>query len=196
LVFTAIGAGVVIGNSVMSLSYHTYQSELFPTQIRALGVGLVYSFSRLSAIFSGYIVAFTLGAAGSAGVFALSSLAMVIVALNVGIFGPCTRGLRLKTYSGCWSRLCIQQCGANAPRTSQSVPKPNPTGGNAQAEAALRVIDTALVRSGLNGPTRETPDLLRTRGEILLALPKSDADAAEKAPVQSFEPARGQGALG
>ena len=95
-VFTIIGAGVAIGNSLMSLSYHTYQSELFPTEIRARAVGFVYSFSRLSAIFSGYIIAVTLDHTGSAGVFVLISMAMVVVALTVGLFGPRTRGLTLE----------------------------------------------------------------------------------------------------
>jgi putative MFS transporter len=96
VVFTIIGAGVAIGNSLMSLSYHTYQSELFPTEIRARAVGFVYSFSRLSAIFSGYIIAVTLDRAGSGGVFVLISMAMVIVALTIGLYGPRTRGLTLE----------------------------------------------------------------------------------------------------
>jgi putative MFS transporter len=95
-VFTIIGAGVAVGNSLMSLSYHTYQSELFSTPIRARGVGFVYSFSRLSAIFSSYIIAATLDRAGSVGVFVLISAAMVVVALTVGLFGPRTRGLALE----------------------------------------------------------------------------------------------------
>ena len=96
LVFTVIGAGVALGNSLMSLSYHTYQSEVFPTQIRARGVGVVYSFSRLSAMVSGYLIAFTLEEAGPAGVFVLISAAMAIVAVTVGFFGPRTRGLALE----------------------------------------------------------------------------------------------------
>ena len=94
--FTAIGACVAIGNSLMSLSYHTYQSELFPTPIRARAVGFVYSFSRLSALFSSYIIAATLDRAGSVGVFVLISSAMVVVAMTVGLFGPRTRGLALE----------------------------------------------------------------------------------------------------
>jgi putative MFS transporter len=94
--FTVIGAGVAIGNSLMSLSYHTYQSELFPTPMRARAVGFVYSFSRLSAIFSSYIIAATLDRAGSVGVFVLISTAMIVVALTVGLFGPRTRGLSLE----------------------------------------------------------------------------------------------------
>jgi MFS transporter, putative metabolite:H+ symporter len=94
--FTVIGGGVAIGNSLMSMSYHTYQSELFPTPMRARAVGFVYSFSRLSAIFSSYIIAATLDRAGSAGVFILISTSMVIVALTIGLFGPRTRGLALE----------------------------------------------------------------------------------------------------
>ena len=94
--FTVIGASVAIGNSLMSLSYHTYQSELFPTPMRARAVGFVYSFSRLSAIFSSYIIAATLDRTGSVGVFVLISTAMVVVALTVGLFGPRTRGLALE----------------------------------------------------------------------------------------------------
>ena len=94
--FTLIGAGVAVGNSLMSLSYHTYQSELFPTPMRARAVGFVYSFSRLSAMFSSYIIAATLDHAGSTGVFVLISTAMLIVALTIGLFGPRTRGLALE----------------------------------------------------------------------------------------------------
>jgi putative MFS transporter len=96
LIFTVIGAGVSLGNSLMSLSYHTYQSEVFPTQIRARGVGVVYSFSRLSAMVSGYLIAFVLEEFGAVGVFVLISGAMAFVALTVGLFGPRTRGLALE----------------------------------------------------------------------------------------------------
>jgi predicted ATPase len=65
-----------------------------------------------------------------------------------------------------------------------------------QAQEALTVIDTVIMRSEQNGPAFYTADMLRTRGEILLALPQPDADASEKALVQSLELARGQYALG
>lgn len=96
VVFTAIGATVAIGNALMSFAFHNYQSELFPTPIRARAVGFVYSFSRLSAIFSGYVIAAALDRTGSIGVFVLISGAMVIVALTIGLFGPRTRGLALE----------------------------------------------------------------------------------------------------
>ncbi|WP_456686902.1 MFS transporter, partial [Bradyrhizobium sp. P5_C11_2] len=47
-------------NTTMSYAYHAYQTEVFPTQIRARASGLVYSMSRLSATFSGFIVAYML----------------------------------------------------------------------------------------------------------------------------------------
>ncbi|MDB5432023.1 MAG: transporter [Caulobacter sp.] len=94
--YTVIGGLVGVGTSLMSLSYHTYQSELFPTQIRARAVGFVYSFSRLSAIFTSYLIAATLERSGSLGVFALISGAMAVVAITIGGFGPRTRGLALE----------------------------------------------------------------------------------------------------
>ena len=53
-------------------------------------------FSRLSAMFSSYVIAATLDRAGSVGVFILISGAMLVVALTVGLFGPRTRGLALE----------------------------------------------------------------------------------------------------
>ena len=94
--YTVVGALVGIGTSLMSLSYHTYQSELFPTEIRARAVGFVYSFSRLSAIFSSYLIAAVLDRSGSLGVFMLISMAMGVVAITIGAFGPRTKGLALE----------------------------------------------------------------------------------------------------
>ena len=94
--FALVGGAVAVGNSLMSFAYHTYQSELFPTAIRARGVGLVYSFSRFSAVFSGYIIAIALESGGSPTVFAVISGAMVIVAIDVGLFGPRTRVMTLE----------------------------------------------------------------------------------------------------
>jgi predicted ATPase len=61
-----------------------------------------------------------------------------------------------------------------------------------EVQEALTAIDAAIMRSEQKGPIY---DLLRTRAEILLAQPQPDADAAEKALVQSLEWTRDQGAL-
>lgn len=79
-------------NTTMSYAYHAYQTEVFPTQIRAQASGLVYSMSRLSATFSGFIVAYMLKEAGVTGVFGLITAAMLIVVIAMALFGPNVRG--------------------------------------------------------------------------------------------------------
>jgi putative MFS transporter len=89
-----IACGVLVtgANMTLSYAYHAYQTEVFPTAIRARAAGLVYSMSRLSATFSGFIVAFMLKEAGVIGVFGLIAAAMVIVIVAIGIWGPAVRG--------------------------------------------------------------------------------------------------------
>jgi putative MFS transporter len=79
-------------NTTMSYAYHAYQSEVFPTAIRARAAGLVYSMSRVSATFSGFIVAYILRVAGVNGVFGLITTAMIIVIITIATFGPNVRG--------------------------------------------------------------------------------------------------------
>ena len=43
-----LGVLVTLCNNLMSFSFHSYQSELFPTRIRSRAVGFVYAWSRLS----------------------------------------------------------------------------------------------------------------------------------------------------
>ena len=89
-----IASGVLVtgANMTLSYAYHAYQTEVFPTAIRARAAGLVYSMSRLSATFSGFIVAFMLKEAGVGGVFGLITAAMVIVIVAIGVWGPVVRG--------------------------------------------------------------------------------------------------------
>jgi putative MFS transporter len=89
-----IGTGVLLtaANMTMSYAYHAYQTEVFPTAVRARAAGLVYSMSRLSAMFSGFIVAYMLKQAGVGGVFGLITTAMVIVIVTLAVFGPSVRG--------------------------------------------------------------------------------------------------------
>jgi putative MFS transporter len=89
-----IGCGVLLtaANMTMSYAYHAYQTEVFPTAVRARAAGLVYSMSRLSAMFSGFIVAYMLKQAGVGGVFGLITTAMIIVIVTLAVFGPGVRG--------------------------------------------------------------------------------------------------------
>jgi putative MFS transporter len=53
--------------------------------------------SRLSATFSGFIVAYMLKEAGVTGVFGLITVAMLIVVIAMTLFGPNVRGKALDT---------------------------------------------------------------------------------------------------
>src|SRR6266851_4562704 len=86
------GVLLTAANMTMSYAYHAYQTEVFPTSIRARASGLVYSMSRVSAMFSGFIVAYVLREAGVGGVFGLITSAMIIVIITLATFGPNVRG--------------------------------------------------------------------------------------------------------
>ena len=86
------GVLLTAANMTMSYAYHAYQTEVFPTAIRARASGMVYSMSRLSAMFSGFIVAYVLREAGVGGVFGLITTAMIIVIITLMTFGPNVRG--------------------------------------------------------------------------------------------------------
>ena len=86
------GVLITAANTTLSYAYHAYQTEVFPTSIRARASGLVYSMSRVSAMFSGFIVAYVLREAGVGGVFGLITSAMIVVIVVMASFGPNVRG--------------------------------------------------------------------------------------------------------
>jgi putative MFS transporter len=94
----AFGALLTLANYWFSAAFHAYQSELFPTRLRATGVGFTYSWSRLSAAFTSLLIGAVL-AYGVPAVFAMLAVAMVLVAGVVGILGPRTNGLVLEEIS-------------------------------------------------------------------------------------------------
>jgi MFS transporter, putative metabolite:H+ symporter len=94
-----LGIGLTVASNVMTYSFHAYQAELFPTAIRARAVGFVYSWSRLSAIFTGFLIAFVLREAGTPGVFLFISAAMLAAGALVGLIGPRTRHTALERIS-------------------------------------------------------------------------------------------------
>jgi MFS transporter, putative metabolite:H+ symporter len=89
------GVLLTASNMTMSYAYHAYQTEVFPTSIRARASGLVYSMSRISAMFSGFIVAYMLRETGVGGVFGLITAAMIVVIVSLAAFGPEVRGKSL-----------------------------------------------------------------------------------------------------
>ena len=89
------GLGITFSSNLLSFGFHSYQPELFPTRVRARAIGFCYSMSRLSAMFSGFMIAYCLRDFGSTGVFALITGSMAIVAITIGVFGPRTRTKQL-----------------------------------------------------------------------------------------------------
>jgi len=95
----AVGILITLGGQLLSVSYHAYQTELFPTRIRSRAAGLVYSFSRIGAAFSGFLIAYFLKDFGVVGVFAAITICYLIVVIAIGGFGPRTTGRRLDEIS-------------------------------------------------------------------------------------------------
>ena len=93
------GVLITLSNNVMSFLYHAYQTELYPTRIRARAVGFVYSWSRLSTVFSGFVIAFLLGHFGASGVFAFIAGCMIVAAAAVALLGPRTTNRPLEAIS-------------------------------------------------------------------------------------------------
>ena len=98
-VIILMGIGLQLANNIMSYSFHAYQQELFPTGIRARAAGFVYSWSRLSVIFSSFVIAFLLQKFGAPGVFVFIAAAMLVVIAVIGLFGPRTSNIALERIS-------------------------------------------------------------------------------------------------
>ena len=89
------GILLTLCNYWFSAAFHAFQAELFPTRIRATAVGFTYSWSRLSAAFSSFLIAAVL-TRGVPAVFALLAAAMSAVAVIVGVLGPRTNRVALE----------------------------------------------------------------------------------------------------
>lgn len=90
------GILISLAAQTLAVSFHAYQSELFPTALRGRASGIVYSASRISAMFSGFIIAALLKGFGVGGVFAGVTAAMIAVMISIGVFGPRTNGVPLE----------------------------------------------------------------------------------------------------
>jgi putative MFS transporter len=98
-VLILLGILLTLSNNILSVSFHAFQAELYPTRLRALAVGFVYSWSRLSVVFSAFAIGFILDRFGVSGVFTFIAGSMLIVMLAIGVWGPHTRQLALETIS-------------------------------------------------------------------------------------------------
>jgi len=93
------GVLLTLANNILSFSSHAYQAELYPTRIRALAVGFVYAWSRVSVVFSSFLIGFFLDRFGVPGVFTLIAGSMLIVMAAIGLLGPRTNNLALEAIS-------------------------------------------------------------------------------------------------
>lgn len=96
----SFGIGLTFTNAALSFHGHAYQSEIFPTAIRARTVGFVYSFTRLAAAISGYIISFTLTKGGVMAVFIALSAFMLVALAAIAIAGPKTRNRSFEEITG------------------------------------------------------------------------------------------------
>lgn len=90
------GVGITLCQNIISFSYHAYQTEIFPTQIRAQAVSFVYAWSRISAMFGAFIIAHVFRVSGVTGVFVMIAAAMLVVVAVIGIFGPRSLGMSVE----------------------------------------------------------------------------------------------------
>lgn len=96
----SLGVLISLAGQTISVCYHAYQAELFPTAVRCSANGIVYSASRVGAMMSGFIIAALLRDFGVGGVFAGIIVCMLAVMVSIGAFGPKTNGVRLDELSG------------------------------------------------------------------------------------------------
>ncbi|POB09309.1 MFS transporter [Sulfobacillus sp. hq2] len=99
LLIVLVGVGITLFNNAFSATFHAYQSELFPTRARSTGIGFTYSWSRLSSMLTAFLIAVVLQHYGVNGVFVTIGLAMAIVAITIGFFGPRTNNAQLEAIS-------------------------------------------------------------------------------------------------
>ena len=100
---------------------YAYTPEMYPTEHRNSGNGLVYGLGRLSNITGPLIVAAIFGSFGYQPVFVYIAACWAVVAITIGLFGPRT-GMR------------------NLEQLSEATPGSGavPAGGDAQARASVR----------------------------------------------------------
>ena len=84
------GAAVTVANLLTSYAMHAYQSELFPSPIRARAVGFVYAWGRLAVVFSSLAIGYLLQRGGANAVLLFLGGLQLAVAVLVAAMGPRT----------------------------------------------------------------------------------------------------------
>ncbi len=90
-----LGFLYTVCSNLFSNAYHVYQSELYPTALRATGAGGAYSLSRLATAAMPYVLLPLLEDHGSTAVFLFIAGAMAAIIAIIGLLGPRTTGTAL-----------------------------------------------------------------------------------------------------
>ncbi len=86
----AFGLAVTVCNLLTAYAIHAYQAELFPSTIRAKAVGFVYSWGRLAAVFSSFVIGYFLQTGGTSAVFVFLAACFITVSALVAFLEPRT----------------------------------------------------------------------------------------------------------
>ncbi|WP_454744078.1 MFS transporter [Cupriavidus necator] len=95
---TILIASVLLSFSMngVNAGQYAYTPEIYPTAVRATGMGAASSFGRIGAIASPALVGYIYPLLGFSGVFGMTTLVMLVGALTVLIFGIQTKGRTLE----------------------------------------------------------------------------------------------------
>jgi putative MFS transporter len=118
----ALGFCYTLTSNLFSNAYHVYQSELYPTRLRATGAGSGYSLSRLATAAMPYVLLPLLDASGANAVFVFIACTMLAVILDVGILGPRSTGRSLEDITGGTSKGATVSGAATGGATASSLP--------------------------------------------------------------------------
>lgn len=79
-----------------SACWYAYTSEIYPTQIRATGLGFASAFGRVGGIAAPIIIGISYGAIGFSGVLTLLMAVLLVGLLTIAVFGRKTAGRTLE----------------------------------------------------------------------------------------------------
>lgn len=95
----AAGFGAQFSLSMMGVALFTYIPEVFPTNVRGVGFGVVSGFARVAGILAGLTVAGIYTGFGFQALYVMLAAVIVCSGLIVAIFGPKTTKRSLETIS-------------------------------------------------------------------------------------------------
>ena len=78
---------------------HTYQAEIFPTRVRSMAAGTTYSVSRISTTIFLLIITTYFLPLGLLPTYGFIWFLILVVVVDIGVFGPLTSGKRLEAIS-------------------------------------------------------------------------------------------------